>query len=160
MEFSADAIEEAAAAYRRIENFVERATELLGEVEPGDVSTEFAAALDDDLGTPQATAAVHQGVRDGNNALTSGDKLAARRALGSVLTMTRLLGIAPDQWQSGSAADLSGAVDALVRMALEQRTAARARKDYATADAIRDQLTAAGVTVEDTPDGPRWTVGS
>jgi cysteinyl-tRNA synthetase len=160
MEFSADAVEEAAAAYRRIENFVERATELVGDVDPGDVSAEFAAALDDDLGTPQATAAVHQAVRDGNNALTSGDKLAARRALASVLTMIGLLGIAPDQWQSGAAADLSGAVDALVRVALEQRSAARARKDYATADAIRDQLTAAGITVEDTPDGPRWTVGT
>jgi cysteinyl-tRNA synthetase len=160
MEFSADAVEEAAAAYRRIENFVERATELVGDVDPGDVSAEFAAALDDDLGTPQATAAVHQAVRDGNNALTSGDKLAARRALASVLTMIGLLGIAPDQWQSGAAADLSGAVDALVRVALEQRSAARARKDNATADAIRDQLTAAGITVEDTPDGPRWTVGT
>jgi cysteinyl-tRNA synthetase len=47
-------------------------------------------------------------------------------------------------------------VDGLVAVALEQRQAARARKDYAAADAIREQLAAAGELVEDTPQGPRW----
>jgi cysteinyl-tRNA synthetase len=46
----------------------------------------------------------------------------------------------------------------LVTLALQQREAARARKDYAAADALRDQLKQAGVVVEDTPQGPRWTV--
>jgi cysteinyl-tRNA synthetase len=158
MEFSEAALDEAAAAYRRIENFLERAAEVVGAVEPGPLCAEFADALDDDLGTPQAFAAVHQVVREGNTALANADKAAARGALASVLSMTRLLGIAPDQWESARSADLTGAVDVLVRVALEQRAAARARKDYATADAIRDQLTAAGIVVEDTPDGPRWTV--
>jgi cysteinyl-tRNA synthetase len=159
MEFSEAALDEAAAAYRRIENFLERATEVVGPVEPGTVCAEFASALDDDLGTPQALAAVHQVVRDGNSALANADKPAARGALASVVAMTRLLGIAPDQWETARSADLTGAVDTLVRLALDQRAAARSRKDYATADAIRDQLTAAGITVEDTPDGPRWSIG-
>ena len=51
---------------------------------------------------------------------------------------------------------LSQVTDGLVALALEQRQAARARKDFAAADAIRDQLTALGVSVEDTPQGPRW----
>jgi len=49
-------------------------------------------------------------------------------------------------------------VDGLVRVALEQRQAARERKDFAAADAIRDQLTAMGIAIEDTPDGPRWSL--
>jgi cysteinyl-tRNA synthetase len=72
--------------------------------------------------------------------------------------MTTVLGINPHSWQDESAGDLTSVVDGLVRVALEQRTAARARKDYAAADAIRDSLGAAGVVVEDTADGPRWTL--
>ena len=58
----------------------------------------------------------------------------------------------------GGSAELPGVVDALVALALDQRAAARTRKDWAAADAVRDQLKAAGVVVEDTPNGPRWTV--
>ena len=43
-------------------------------------------------------------------------------------------------------------------LTIDQRTAARARKDYAAADVIRDELSASGIVVEDTPDGPRWTL--
>jgi cysteinyl-tRNA synthetase len=73
--------------------------------------------------------------------------------------MATLLGINPAQWPDPSGAELRTAVDALVQVALRQRSAARDRKDYAAADAIRDELAAAGVAVEDTPDGPRWTLG-
>jgi cysteinyl-tRNA synthetase len=55
--------------------------------------------------------------------------------------------------------DLKPVVDALVKLALEQRAQARARKDWTAADAVRDQLKNAGIQVEDTPAGPRWTVG-
>jgi cysteinyl-tRNA synthetase len=72
--------------------------------------------------------------------------------------MTRVLGIHPDDWTADASGDRTAVIDELVRVALEQRAAARMRKDYAAADAIRDQLTAAGITVEDTPDGPRWSV--
>jgi cysteinyl-tRNA synthetase len=72
--------------------------------------------------------------------------------------MAAILGIDPEQWRQQTSGELTSVVDALVRVALEQRAAARARKDYAAADAIRDQLTEAGVTVEDTAAGPRWTL--
>jgi cysteinyl-tRNA synthetase len=158
IEYTPAALDEAASAYRRIENFVERALELVGETEPGVACAEFVEALDDDLGVPLALAAIHTIVREGNTALAGGDLVTARGALGAVLTMTAILGINPLEWATTAAADLTDTVDALVRVALEQRTAARARKDYAASDAIRDQLADAGVLVEDTADGPRWTV--
>jgi cysteinyl-tRNA synthetase len=67
-----------------------------------------------------------------------------------------VLGIDPRAWATSS--DLTPVLDGLVQVALAQRAAARERRDYAAADAIRDQLGAAGVVVEDTPDGPRWTL--
>ena len=74
--------------------------------------------------------------------------------------MLGMLGLDPldPQWTDSSDAGLTGVVDGLVALALEQRAAARARKDWAAADAVRDQLKQAGVTVEDTPNGPRWTL--
>ena len=70
-----------------------------------------------------------------------------------------VLGLNPTQWQAaGSDERLTEAVDGLVAVALEQRQAARERKDYSAADAIRDQLTAMGIAIEDTPDGPRWSL--
>ena len=80
------------------------------------------------------------------------------RPVPPVLAMTTMLGLDPQAWQGNSSTELTSVVDALVRVALEQRAAARARKDYAAADAIRDSLAAAGVVVEDTADGPRWTL--
>jgi cysteinyl-tRNA synthetase len=159
VEFSPEALDEAAAAYRRIENFVERATELVGATEPGPACAEFTEAMDDDLGVPQALAAVHNIVREGNSALADGEATAVRGALAAVLTMTDVLGISPAAWSAGgTSSDLTPVVDALVHVALEQRAAARARKDFAAADAIRDRLGDAGVLVEDTAAGPRWTL--
>jgi cysteinyl-tRNA synthetase len=158
IEYTPAALDEAASAYRRIENFVERALEVVGETEPGVACAEFVEAMDDDLGVPLALAAIHTIVREGNTALAGSDLVTARGALAAVLTMTSILGINPLEWATTAAADLTDTVDALVRVALEQRTAARARKDYAASDAIRDQLADAGVLVEDTADGPRWTV--
>ena len=121
----------------------------------------FAAALDDDLGVPQALAIVHASVREGNNALAAGDAVGASMALGEVRAMLGVLGLDPlaRPWTGGGAGhDLRDVVDALVTVALDQRQAARARTDYQTADEIRDRLTAAGVLIEDTPDGPRWDI--
>jgi cysteinyl-tRNA synthetase len=157
MEFSEAAMHEAAAAYGRIEGFVQRATDAVGDVTPGPACAEFVSAMDDDLAVSQALGAVHSVVREGNTALTDGDTTTVRGALASVLTMTSILGINPDQWPSASG-DASAAIDALVELALAQRSAARERKDYAASDAIRDQLAAAGVKVEDTADGQRWTL--
>ncbi len=162
IEASDEAMLEATAAYRRLEGFVDRATELVGDVDPADgvLCAEFAAAMDDDLSVPRALAAIHEVVRDGNRALAAGEKDAVRGAVTSVRAMLDVLGLDPrdPRWGGGADADLTGVIDGLVRLALEARQAARARKDYAAADAIRDQLTAAGVVVEDTPHGPRWSL--
>jgi cysteinyl-tRNA synthetase len=120
---------------------------------------DFTSALDDDLGTPAAVAAVHETVRQGNTALAEGDEKAVAGALGSVRAMLGVLGLDPldPHWATAGGDDgLARVTDGLVALALEQRQAARARKDYAAADAIRDQLGALGVQVEDTPQGPRW----
>ncbi len=78
--------------------------------------------MDDDLGVPLALAAVHNVVRDGNIALAGGDRDAAQRALAAVVAMTDVLGINPLAWRDGgSSSDLTPVVDALVRVALEQR---------------------------------------
>jgi cysteinyl-tRNA synthetase len=156
MEFSPTALDEAAAAYRRIENFVEKASAVV-EAGEGAVPDAFGRALDDDLGVPAALGVLHDTVRAGNTALADGAKETAREALGQVLAMCGVLGIDPRTWETTS--DLTPVLDGLVQVALTQRAAARERKDYAAADAIRDQLAAAGVTVEDTPDGPHWTIG-
>ena len=77
--------------------------------------------------------------------------------------MAGVLGVHPldGPWAGARGGDdLRAAVDGLVALALEQRERARARKDYAAADTIRDQLKDAGVAVEDTPNGPRWQIGN
>ena len=178
LEFSPDALSEAAAAYRRIEGFVIRAAETgaapggqpgdanaapaaggQSESVPGDVPAAFAAALDDDLGVPQALAVVHAELRNGNSALASADREGTARSAARVRAMLAVLGLDPlsAKWAAGGRdGDLHGVVDALVAVALGQRQAARERKDYRAADAIRDDLRAAGVLIEDTPAGPRW----
>ncbi|HEV3289446.1 MAG TPA: cysteine--tRNA ligase [Streptosporangiaceae bacterium] len=119
----------------------------------------FAAALDDDLSVPQALAVVHDVLHAGNNALAAGDADAVASALASVRGMLGVLGLDPlaQPWVSRAGDDdLRGVVEALVTMALDERQAARERRDYAAADAIRDRLQAAGVIIEDTPYGPRF----
>jgi cysteinyl-tRNA synthetase len=159
IEFTDAALDEAAAGYRRIESFVKRAAEKVGPDSGGrELPAAFRDALDDDLGTPAAIAAVHDAVRQGNTALGEGDDAATAAALGAVRGMLGVLGLDPfdPQWAAGSDERLAHATDGLVALALEQRQAARARKDFTAADAIRDRLTTLGVSVEDTPDGPRW----
>ncbi|MFL6060111.1 MAG: cysteine--tRNA ligase [Marmoricola sp.] len=162
VEFSFEALEEAAVAFRRIESFLDRAGELLGEVPPPGVwCAEFTEAMDDDLGTPAAVAAIHNVVREGNKLLADGPSDALRGNVASVRAMLSVLGLDPadPHWTQGPASDaddLKPVVDVLIAGLLEQREAARAAKDFASADAIRDRIAAAGVEIEDTPQGARW----
>jgi cysteinyl-tRNA synthetase len=165
MDYTDASLAEAVAAYQRIEGFVTRAAEVVGSTfagasSPADIELPeaFAAAMDDDLGVPQALAVVHEAVREGNSALAREDTETTRARLEDVRAMTEVLGFDPlsPQWGQESGDDLRPVVDALVAVALEQRQAARARRDFAAADAIRDGLAAAGILVEDTPHGPRW----
>ncbi|NUT38104.1 MAG: cysteine--tRNA ligase [Hamadaea sp.] len=172
IEYSEDSLREAAAGFQRIEGFLRRATELLsatgateagGEGRPAVLCAEFVEAMDDDLNTSAAYAAIHDVVREGNTALANGDLASAAGALASVRAMLGVLGVDPldAAWaQQDATGGFKATVDALVALALQQRAAARERKDWAAADAVRDQLKEAGVVVEDTPHGPRWTIGS
>ncbi len=162
IEYSEDALREAEAAFARIEGFVQRVIEKAGPVEPAaEVPPAFAEAMDDDLGVPQALAVVHTTVRQGNSALTADDKESAVARLAEVRAMLGVLGLDPldPHWAGADRGDdLHGVVDSLVRLVLDQRQSARSRKDYATADAIRDELVQAGLEIEDTPTGSRWTL--
>jgi cysteinyl-tRNA synthetase len=161
IEYSDAALQEAVVAYRRIESFVHRVGERIGVPEPGEVPPAFAAALDDDLGTPGAFAVVHGAVREGNVALDAGDRAAAGAAAGAVRAMTGVLGLDPlDPHWAGDRNDGAavGALSSLVADLLAQREEARASRDFATADAVRDRLVAAGIAVEDSPDGPTWSL--
>ena len=162
LEYSEESLEEAAAAYQRIERFVTRAQRALGDdaaVPPAQLPISFTAAMDDDLAVPAALAAVHATVRDGNQALSATDLAGAAGCLAMVRSMLTVLGLDPlaPAWQPGDSGDrLYRAVEGLVELVLRQREAARGRGDYASADAIRDTLENIGVVVEDTPEGPRW----
>lgn len=159
IDFTEAAVRETAVAYQRLEGFLQRAAERLGGPgEPGAPSAAFVAAMDDDLNTPQAMASVHEAVRAGNTAYAGGDDQGLRDALAGARAMLAVLGLDPldPAWSGGGGEPLRGVVDSLVALALEQREAARARKDYPAADAVRDRLKQAGIVVEDTPYGPRW----
>ncbi|OQO92806.1 cysteine--tRNA ligase [Saccharomonospora piscinae] len=159
IEYSDEALSESAQGYRRIEQFLRRMRGTVGEIGIGTVPAEFGAALDDDLGTPQAFAVLHNTVRDGNAALDAADRDKARELAETVRAMVAVLGVDPlsEQWAEHAGGETE-ALTALVDALLAERRKARADRDFAAADAIRDRLTEAGIAVEDTPDGPLWTV--
>ncbi len=162
IDYSDESLREAAVAYRRVEGFVRRAADRVGAGKLGALPDAFGAALDDDLNTAAALAVLHESVKTGQLALTGGDDEGTRAALAEVRAMLDVFGLDPldPAWgEGGHDGELRGVVDALVALAVEQRAEARARRDWAAADAIRDRLRAAGVVVEDTPQGTRWTIG-
>ncbi len=160
VEFSFEALDEAAKGFRRIEDFLDRAAPVVGSWFAAMPDT-FIRAMDDDLGTPAAVAVIHDSVREGNRLLADGPSDALSQKFGEVVAMLDVLGLNPadEAWATrGSDDTLTAVVDALVQGLLAERTAAREAKDWARADAIRDQIAAAGIEVEDTPTGPKWSV--
>ncbi|HWU21332.1 MAG TPA: cysteine--tRNA ligase, partial [Nocardioides sp.] len=124
VEFSFEALDEAATGFRRIESFLERVSTSSTsgsaaptEIEPVEIPDAFAAAMDDDLGTPAAIAVLHDTVREGNRKLQSGEEAGAE--LRAVAAMLDVLGLHPADpaWGPAASADdkLTDAVDALVR---------------------------------------------
>lgn len=181
LEYSETALGEAAAGYRRIEKFLLRVASVVGvdatsapEALPvGEVTDEFAAKMDEDLAVPQCLAIIHETVREGNKLLdakkpdtTDQDAERLKKIAGSVRAMTAVLGVDPlsDVWldstvaAAGGSAAAMGALDVLVRSELERRAQARAEKNWAVADEVRDRLAEAGIEVTDTADGAKWTL--
>ncbi|VXA92799.1 cysteine--tRNA ligase [Nocardioides sp. AX2bis] len=167
VEFSTEALEDAAVGFRRVEQLLDRLG--LGadreETPTAELPAAYVEALDDDLGTPAAVAVLHDTVREANRLADAGDHDRARERGAAVVAMLDVLGLDPADpaWRaSGGAADreaaLTSALDSLLGALLAERDAARASKDFATADTIRDRVKAAGIEVEDTPDGPRWSL--
>jgi cysteinyl-tRNA synthetase len=169
LDYQPTSLQEATAAVERIDGFISRAARTLsgagnggvvgGAVQGSDggVPDAFAAAMDDDLNVPQALAALHDTVRAGNTALTAGNLDAARQALASVTAMLDVLGL-NDTAAPVADEQADAALGVLVEAQLTARAEARAGKDWAASDAIRDTLAAAGVVVEDGPDGASWSL--
>jgi cysteinyl-tRNA synthetase len=163
IEFSPESLQESAVGFRRIEAFIHRATEAVGESPgPGEVSSSFRAAMNNDVSVPAALAAIHEAVTEGNTALDQpGRRAEVGALLSSVRQMAGILGVDPldPNWQKAEGGDHAlSALDALVQAMLAQRTQAREKRDFETADSIRDTLHDAGISVADSPDGPQWTL--
>jgi len=159
LEFSCEALEESAVNFRRIEGFLKRATEVVGYLPDPVIAPDFAAAMNEDLAVPQALALISENVRLGNTAVTSGDTAVIATQASEIRGALGILGCDPfDPIFASESGTSSEVLDGLVALALEQRKAARARKDFESSDAIRDQLAAIGVIIEDTAAGTRWSI--
>ena len=160
LEFSHEALAESATAFRRIEGFLTRATEMLGAQPTPVISQGFTDAMNDDLAVPTALAGISEALRLGNSAITSGDKTQISSSANEIRGALEVLGCDPFDpvFATSGGADLTNALDGVIQLALAQRTAARERKDFAASDQIRDGLAALGITIEDTAQGPRWSI--
>jgi cysteinyl-tRNA synthetase len=167
LEYSDASVLEAGQGYRRIEGFLTRAREAVGEttleIRPDSRPGAFDAAMDDDISVPAALAVVHETVRVGNAALAASDFAGVHGAFDAVLAMLDVLGLNPwaTPWSESNASGSdrqTEVIDALVRVVLAQRQEARSRKDFAAADAIRDGLDGIGIKIEDTASGVRWSL--
>ena len=161
LEFSHEALAESAIAFGRIESFLKRSVEILGVTPTPVISNAFAAAMNDDLAVPQALAGISEALRLGNIAITAGDQSGIANSANEIRGALEILGCDPFDpafATAGAGEDMTAALDGTIKLALEQREAARVRKDFAAADAIRDGLIALGITIEDSAQGPRWSI--
>jgi cysteinyl-tRNA synthetase len=155
LEFSFEALAESATAFKRIEAFLSRAEAILGKEAEVLIADEFAQAMNDDLAIPQALAFIAESMRIGNSAAE--DKKVIAKTAGEIRGALSVLGCDPKDEAFAATQSNNDEIDGLIKLALEQREAARLRKDFAAADQIRDQIASLGITVEDTINGPRWS---
>ncbi|WP_394940746.1 cysteine--tRNA ligase [Psychromicrobium sp. YIM B11713] len=180
LDYSPESLAEAAAALARIDGFLTKAAPKVVEGARGDgtqngffapagagwfayaplsnLPEAFGEAMDDDLNIPKALAVLHETVRSGNAALASGDADELTRMFFAALSMTSALGLDAVPSEKTSSGDVGKALDALVRARLAERTSAREAKNWARSDEIRDELAAIGIKIEDSADGPSWTL--
>jgi len=160
LEFSDQALSEAATAFSRIEQFVQRASEKTKNNQLNlKFPQEFIQAIEDDLATPLTISIIHEYVTKGNTALTNNESKLLD-ILNEVRSMLYLLGLDPmsSNWNSQSSNQEKEALDKLISELLNKRNQARANKDFALADSMRDALKNAGILIEDGADGSRWTI--
>jgi cysteinyl-tRNA synthetase len=153
MDYGPDALEESKAVWDRFRAFLRVAP--ISDVSDDAIAAQlepFANAMDDDLNTPAALAALHEIVRVGHSALERGENDIASESRAAVSKGLSLLGC-----EAGSD-ERSSLVGPLVELLLEQREQARAAKEFDRADEIRNRLTGIGVRVEDSSEGPRWFI--
>ncbi|KRO75332.1 MAG: cysteine--tRNA ligase, partial [Actinobacteria bacterium BACL4 MAG-120920-bin74] len=155
LEFSFEALAESATAFKRVEAFLSRAKALVGEDIETLISDEFKAAMNDDLAVPQSLAFIAEYMRIGNSA--GEDKKVLAKTAGQIRGILSILGCDPFDPHYAVSKSNDAALDGLIKLALDQRQAARDRKDFKAADQIRDQIASLGITVEDTTNGPRWS---
>jgi len=160
LEYSPAALEESAINFRRIESFLKRAAEIIGEKPSLKLSKEFIDAMNDDLAVPAALASISENLRLGNQAVTDNDKKAVAKNANEIRGALDILGCDPfdPAFAQSGGADLTAALDGVIKIALAERASARERKDFAASDAIRDGLADLGITIEDTAQGPRWSI--
>ncbi|CAB5059127.1 unannotated protein [freshwater metagenome] len=160
LEYSESALTESAVAFSRIENFLKRATEILGTTPALTMSAAFTDAMNDDLAVPTGLASISENLRAGNQAITDNDRGAVELNAAEIRGALSILGCDPfDSNCAGQGStDLTQALDGVIQLALKERAAARERKDFAASDSIRDGLLALGITIEDTAQGPRWSI--
>jgi cysteinyl-tRNA synthetase len=165
LEFSDSALQESAVAFQRIENFVERAAAIVGDIEltSSAINSDFATAMNEDLNVPAALAVLHEVVGEGNTLLAKkADAASLKGCLTSVRQMLDVLGVDPlsATWadDSKNAELLESALDYFVQQSIAVRNAAKENKNFEAADAIRDSLRNAGIALEDTSDGVRWNL--
>ncbi|WP_279753957.1 cysteine--tRNA ligase [Rothia dentocariosa] len=161
LDYRPTSLEEARVAIERVEAFLAATLELMvPNLQDRRVPRDFADALDDDMNIPRALAVLHEQTRAGNAALAAGAD--ASECANAVWAMANVLGLTSLMNLDGSGA--SGAehqaLDALIHTILEQRASARAEKDWATADRMRDVLAAAGITVKDGAQGSTWSLNA
>ena len=137
---------ERGVAMERLDTFARRAAALASEPDQG-VLDQFQTAMDNDFDTPAATDLLFRQVREGNSLLDAGDSAGVGVAAATVLEISGALGLELDD---GSGAEDTPA-DVLAKVAA--RTEAKVAKDFAAADALRDELLADGWIIEDSADG-------
>ena len=147
LDFSKDKLREAKSTLDRMYGALREAASIEADATDNDPVLE---ALLDDVNTAKAMAALHEAVGDLNRADSEADKAAAK---GRIELAGRLLGILqqdPEAWFKGGAdEDDAAEIEALI----QKRADAKKAKDFATADAVRDELTARGIVLEDKPGG-------
>ena len=165
LEFSDASLLESAVAFQRIENFVERASAIVGDVDFSGtpMCSDFEIAMNEDLNVPSALAALHEVVGEGNTLLgAKSSPESIKGCLASVRKMLDVLGVDPmsPTWADDSKNSelLETALDYFVQQSIAVRNAAKENKNFAAADAIRDSLREAGIALEDTSDGVRWNL--